>query len=89
MNGCDLHIEACQTEGTEGTKEGAGNDAHPAQLMELVGVDERTGCDTEGNIIGEGVELAPMGPAVCNARATLPSSASATIAISMKIAARS
>ena len=57
MNGCDLHIEACQTEGTEGTKEGAGNDAHPAQLMELVGVNERTGCDAEGNIIREGVEL--------------------------------
>ena len=25
--------------------------------MELVGVNERTGCDAEGNIIGEGVEL--------------------------------
>ena len=25
--------------------------------MELVGVNERAGCDAEGNIIGEGVEL--------------------------------
>ena len=57
MNGCDFHIEARQTEGTEGTEERTGNDADPAKLMELVGVDERAGCDAEGNIIGKGVEL--------------------------------
>ena len=57
MNGCDFHIEARQTEGAEGAEKGTGNDAYPAKLMELVGVDERAGCDAEGNIIREGVEL--------------------------------
>ena len=87
VNACHLHVEPGQPEGTECTQQGAGNKTDGSQFMELVSVHEGPRSDAEEISSDRESSSTPMGPAVCSARATRPSRASATMAIRMNTAA--